>query len=228
MEPVENDQTCWTLIRDAAGGAREARTLFAQRYLPVVKAYLGARWRRSPLLGEIDDAVQEFFVDCFRPGGVLERALPGGGGFRAFLFGVARTVALHFETRRAREAERRGESTVEPDGIVSDEESLSRVFDRAWARAVMREARELQQARARLEGEAALRRVELLRLRFEEGMPVRDIAALWSDDADRVHREYAHARREFRDALATIVRQHGNGVPTGVEAECARLIELLR
>jgi RNA polymerase sigma factor (sigma-70 family) len=224
-----NDETCWTLIRDAAAGRAEARSRFALRYLPVVKAYLGARWRGSPFAAEIDDAAQEVFVDCFRPGGVLERAEPSAAnGFRAFLYGVARNAALHVETRRAREAERREETTFYAERIASDEDRLSKVFDRAWAQSVMREAGDLQAARASEKGEEALRRVELLRLRFHEGMPIREIARLWGEEPDHLHHEYAQARREFHEALSEVVVLHQRCPPGRAEEECARLLDLLR
>src|SRR5262245_23216179 len=95
--------TCWTVIQAAAAGSREDCAQFVQRYAPLVRAYLAARWRQSPCAGELDDAVQEVFVDCFKPDGVLARAdAAGAGGFRAFLYGVVRVAALRVESRHAR------------------------------------------------------------------------------------------------------------------------------
>ncbi len=37
--------TCWTVIQGAAAGRGDDRDQFARRYAPVVRAYLGARWR---------------------------------------------------------------------------------------------------------------------------------------------------------------------------------------
>ena len=222
-------ETCWKLIRDAAAGDVEARTLFTRRYLSVIRAYLVARWSRGPLAGEIDDAVQEVFVDCFRRGGALERTdSSAAGGFRAFLFGVVRLVALHFETRRAREHERRGDSTFRLEEVAADEDSLSRIFDRAWARGVMREAADRQMERARTEGELAMRRVELLRLRFQEGMSIRDIARLWNMEPKHLHHQYASARKDFADALREVVGLHQGCSPAQMEEECNHLFELLR
>jgi RNA polymerase sigma factor (sigma-70 family) len=221
-------ETCWKLIRDAAAGDVEARTSFTRRYLPVVRAYLAARWGRGPLAGEIDDAVQEVFLDCFQRGGALERTNSStAGGFRAFLFGVVRMAALHFETRRAREHERRGDTTFRLEEAVADEDSLSRNFDREWARAVMREAADLQMERARAEGQGSMRRVELLRLRFEDGMPIRDIARLWNVEPEHLHHEYAKARKEFADALREVVGLHEGCSLAQLEEECRRLFELL-
>ena len=56
------DVTCWTLIESAADGDRAARDAFVERYLPVVRAYLGARWRDRVAGSELEDAVQEVFV----------------------------------------------------------------------------------------------------------------------------------------------------------------------
>src|SRR5947209_17413620 len=97
----DSQLTCWTLIRAASAGAVRERDEFARRYRPILRAYLAARWRGSPLLQDLDDAVQDVFVECLRPGGALERLDPSrDGGFRAFLYGVACNVALRRESRR--------------------------------------------------------------------------------------------------------------------------------
>jgi RNA polymerase sigma-70 factor (ECF subfamily) len=218
--------TCWALIRAAAGGSPRDREEFARRYAPVLRAYLAARWRASPLLQDLDDAVQDVFVECFRPRGALEAAQEGrGSGFRAFLYGVARNVARRREGRPPREQQPPAGAPLEdaPD----DHTSLSRVFDRAWARAVLREAARLQEEHARSAGEGALRRVELLRLRFHDNLPIRDIAARWQTDAAVLHREYARGRQEFREALREVVACHHGGGPVAVEEECRNLLSAL-
>ncbi len=223
---ASTDTTCWTLIRGAAGGEAQARREFARLYRPVVAAYLGARWHGTPLVDGVDDATQDVFVECFRDGGVLERAdSKRPGGFRAFLFGVTRNIALREETRRARRRE------VPTDGVVSDLEGqqtrASVAFDRAWARSVMRQAARIQEERARAVDDAAVRRVELLRLRFQDDLPIREIARSWDEDAARLHHEYARARREFRAALKEAISFHHPGSDDEIDAECARLLELL-
>jgi RNA polymerase sigma-70 factor (ECF subfamily) len=224
-----HDTTCWTVIRGAAAGAREDRDLFARRYEPVVRAYLAARWQGSPHRQDVDDAVQEVFTDCFRPGGALERLDPGRpGGFRAFLYGVTRTVALRVEAGQARGKERTPSSDSDLDQVAGTETRASVAFDRAWAQAVLREAAERQATQAEQAGAAARRRVELLRLRFHEGLPVREIARLWGWDPDAVHREYARARHEFKAALAEVVAAHHPATPIDVERECAGLLALLK
>ena len=202
------DSTCWTVIRAAAAGSPADREELARRYLGVVRAYLAARWRGSAVLGERDDAVQEVFVECFRRGGALEAAGDGRvPSFRAFLYGVVRNVARRFETPPARRA------GPLPDEIGADEESQSRLFDRAWAQAIMAEAARLQAERAAERGPEAVRRVELLRARFEENLPIRAIAERWGVDAATLHRAYALARKEFRAALLEVVAFHSPGGP---------------
>src|SRR5262249_28118634 len=126
------DSTCWTSLKDAAAGGREARDRFAERYAPMVRAYLAARWRGSAIAQEVDDAAQEVCGEGLRGGGGVDHARAGRpGGSRAFLSGVARNVALRFERPRARRRERPADEGPEPDRIAADEEAFSRVFDRA-------------------------------------------------------------------------------------------------
>jgi RNA polymerase sigma-70 factor (ECF subfamily) len=219
--------TCWTLIGSAAAGDRQDRDEFARRYLPVVRAYLAARWRSVALAGDVEDAVQEVFVECFKPGGVLQRVDPGRpGGFRPFLYAVVHHVAQRWEARRAREAGRK--VAVDLAGVVGDAETQSRLFDRVWAKGVMREAARLQAERARREGAEAERRVELLRLRFEQGLPIRAIARRWGVDPARLHHDYARARQEFKRALVeALAFHHPAASPQELERECADLQGLL-
>jgi len=216
-----SESTCWTVIRAAAAGSPSDRDELAHRYLGVVRAYLAARWRGSALRDDLDDATQEVFVECFRQGGAVEVA--GSGrvpDFRAFLYGVVRNVARRFESRPVRAA------GPVPE-IVADDVSQSRLFDRTWAQAIMAEAAGLQRQRAAESGPEAVQRAELLRLRFEENLPIRAIAALWGTDAGRLHHAYALAREEFRAALLAVVAFHQPGSPAEVEQEAASLLKAL-
>src|SRR5262249_48779231 len=147
------DSTCWTLLRDAAAGGEAPRAEFAARYAPAVRAYLAVRWRGSKLLQELDDTVQDVFLECLRDGGLLARAgADRPGGFRAFLYGAVRKVALRAEARRARQLAREPGEVVDLQRIPGGEEALARAYDRAWARAVVREAAERQSALAAQRG----------------------------------------------------------------------------
>jgi len=223
-----SQSTCWTVIQAAAAGSREDREQFVRRYAPIVRAYLGARWRQTSHAGELEDAVQEVFVDCFKHDGVLTRADPDrAGGFRAFLYGVVRVVALRVETRRARDRQQQPSREINLEEVPAAEDSLAQAFDRAWARALVREAAELQAEQARKAGAAAVRRVELLHLRFHENLPIRDIAERWQLEAAHLHHEYARARQEFKAALVEVMAFHHPGTGTEIEQECASLMALL-
>jgi len=213
------------LIRAAASGGSPEREEFTRRYLPAIRAYLAARWRDGPLRGDVDDAVQEVFVACFKQGGALEgvEASPDRG-FRSFLFGVVRNVARHMErTRGRRDARLQGEVDSELPGA---DPSLSRVYDRAYASALMREAAERMSDRARAGG-GDQRSVDLLELRFQQGLPIREIARLWNADPGELHLAYARAAREFRRALGEVVGLSERCAPEHIDRECERLLALL-
>jgi DNA-directed RNA polymerase specialized sigma24 family protein len=215
-----SDSTCWTVIHAAAAGSPTDREELARRYVGVVRAYLGARWRSSLRRDDLDDATQEVFVECFRQGGALDAV--GAGrvpNFRAFLYGVVRNVARRIESRPKRAAG--------PVPDVADEDSQSRVFERTWAQAIMAEAAQRQKSRAADLGDEARRRVELLRLRFDEGLPIRAIADLWGADPAALHHAYALARKEFRAALLEVVAFHNPGSPAELKQEAANLLKAL-
>jgi RNA polymerase sigma factor (sigma-70 family) len=225
---ARSDSTCWTIIHGAAAGNTADREAFARRYTPVIRAYLAARWQRSTYQQELDDAVQEVFLECFRAGGILEHADPHcPGGFRSFLYGVTRNVALRIEARLARHRRTEPPEGFDPESLAADEPSLSQIFDRAWAAALLREAGQLQAEQAKQVGGEAPRRVELLRLRFQEGLPIRAIARRWHVEPAVLHREYAKARQEFKAALLQVLAFHHPGSNEAVEQECANLLALL-
>jgi DNA-directed RNA polymerase specialized sigma24 family protein len=196
------DATCWTLIHAAAAGDRSARDGFARLYEPIARAYFATRWRQSSCLARLDDAVQDAFIECFKRSGVLDNVVESHPDrFRAFFHGVLRNIARRHESAR-------GVSPPLSDNLAADDTSLSRAFDKVWARWLLKEAARVQADDASTTGERAVKRVELLRLRFQEGLPIRDIAAKWNEDAAKLHHEFATARDEFRAALRKVIAFH--------------------
>ena len=217
-------QTCWTVVRGAADGDAGARHTFADTYLGIVRGFLAARWRGTRLLGLLDDAVQEVFLDLFRGQGALSRLDPERApSFRAFLFGVARNVALRVEQRAATS----GAAAVPVEELPAPDQTLSRQFDRAWAGRILQLAAQRQRAWARPLGADAMRRVELLELRFTDGLAIRAIAERWGEAPERVHREYAKAREEFKQALRAELQLHVEAGGDGLERACLDLLAML-
>lgn len=223
---VDPGATCWELIEGAASGETQDRAEFVRRYGDVARAYLLKRWARNPVVQEIDDAVQDVYVECFRDNGVIEKADPGRpGGFRAFYFGVIRNVARRLESRLSRRKDESG-ADIDLTGIAATGDDFVREFDRIWAQAIIRQAGERMLEIAESNGPDAEERVALLRLRFYQEKPIREIARLWDRDAKVLHREYAKARTEFETALTDVVATHHRGPPGEIHRECERLLSL--
>jgi RNA polymerase sigma factor (sigma-70 family) len=210
MTQEPNSQTSWTNIRGAADGDAESRNRFAATYEPVVSGYLNSRWATNKQLsGMIEDAVQDVFIECFRPAGVLDKIDSTTiTSFRAYLFGVIQNIARRHESKAS-------EKGLNFD-LEANETSASAAYDRQYAAALMREASFIQAAVARQKGELAVRRVELLHLRFGESLPIREIARRWQVDAAWLHHQYATAREEFHEALRSLIKRHN---PTLTAAE---------
>ncbi len=222
------DTTSWRVIREAAAGEQIAKTEFVGRYSRVANVYFNARWKGTALTQEVEDAVQQVFIECFREQGVLTRVAPGRvTGFRAYFHGVLRHVAQRVESDPVRRRQVPATSGFVRQGPRDSEEGLSKVFDKSWALAMVREAGALMERRARSKDQQGQRRMKLLRMRFEEGLPIRDIAQLWGTEVRLLYREYQQARKEFRAALVDVLGNQMDGTPAEVEQECRALLALL-
>lgn len=227
MSDQHGGETCWHLVGRAASGDDRARSRFCRTYLPLVRSFLLTRWRQTPLSAEVEDAVQDAFVECLREDGPLTRAKAEQGDFRGYLFGIVRHVAQRAEERLRRGTAGDQETESQIATIQSKEDRYSQVFDRQWARTLMREAGNLMRERAENAGAGARLRVELLQLRFGQNLPIRQIAAQWKMDPDAVHRAYAKARQEFRSCLRQSLAYHAVRTEADLDAECRRLFTLL-
>lgn len=218
------DETCWTLLRAASDGEAPERSSFSHAYEPVIRGFLAVRWRGRVLEAELDDAVQEVFVECLRPGGVLVRADPDRGDFRGLLFGVVRNVARRYEERYLARGQLKPEESHLLLELQSDEPGQATEFDRSWARALVQRAKDRMVADA--QDEDARRHVELLELRFGGDLPVRDIARRWDVPTQEVHGAYRQARRVFGRCLREVVAEH---LPAGedLDEECRRVLDAL-
>jgi RNA polymerase sigma factor (sigma-70 family) len=227
VSPDAHD-TCWTVLRAASSGDAGARSMFARSYAGLIRAYLKHRWRDRPVAAHVDDAIQDTFVECYKPGGVLERAKPGRGDFRALLYGVIRNVARRYEERTAKSIHRAPGESVYLDELPHQADALSRLFERSWAQSLLREAVEQHRTASENGDPEANRRFRILRMRHDDGLPVREIAAtLGEADVARVHNDYRRARREFAVHLRAVVGKHTGAEGDDIDIECRRLTALL-
>src|SRR5436305_831012 len=113
-------------------------------------------------------------------------------------------------------------------GMAHPNEGAAAAVGRGWAMAIPPAGRSSAAApRGARRDLAAVRRVEPLRLRFHEEMPIREIARLWGTDAGPLHHDYARARQEFLSALRDVIAGHHPGTADDVDRECAQLLALL-
>jgi RNA polymerase sigma-70 factor (ECF subfamily) len=218
------------LLQGARAGHSRERDEFVRIYSSPIRGFLAGRWRGGPLLEHVEDAVQDVFLEFLKPGGVLDKVdATAPGGFRALLAAVVRNVAARHE-KRDQQQRGRGAAEAPPlDDLLQIQTSLSQALDREWARALAREAAAEQERRARERGGAALVRVEILRLRFHEGLPIREIAERLELEPDYVHHQFAKARRDYREALLTVLRgRFPKATAEELDAQCTQLMELLR
>lgn len=217
--------TCWTMLSGAADGNRSCASEFDARYRPPIADFFRRRWSRSAALHEIEDATQDVLFECLRQGGAVGRAKDvAERGFRPYLFGVCQNVARRVEERLVR----RGpivDALAQPSSMAPAMEDTPEVeFDRAWARNIVRLARESFESAARSASPSHVQRAEILRLRFFEGVPIRTIAKQWEADPAKIHHEYAKARAEFRSALEGVLRHESPGGEVDLESELSELM----
>lgn len=202
-----SERTSWTLVARAAGGDSDSREAFARIYGPVIAAYLAARWRVALGADEVQDAMNEVFLQCFKQGGALGRVEDRReGGFRAYLYGITRNVAGTL--RQAHRKEASGESAIA--GAPSDEQTMSQVFDRAYAVALTREARYVMAMNAATDLGAS-QRLRALELMYEEGMPSREVAQRLGIEPSAVYPLLTRARKDFKVALLQVMAENHPG-----------------
>ena len=225
---MAGETTSWTLILNAAAENSEDRDGFCRRYAPVIHAYLAARWRLPNDHAAVADAAQDVFVQCFKDGGVLDKVDPNRlGGFRAYLFGVVKNVALMAERSLARRRERGEDSVLSLDQIECDEATLSQAYDRSWALLVTREAGQLMIRRVAERKDGAVH-ARVLELKYDEGLPPREIVARLGLDVELVYRIVRLSRREFRAALVEVMGgYHPGESEEELERRCIDLLGLL-
>jgi len=214
MPAMDFETTCWTVVRGAAAGHQDDRDRFARQYAPLIRRYLASRWRLAPDHDRVVEASHEAVIQLFKPGGALTNIEHGrDNGFRAFLYGVVRNVALMIERSARRNDRVQTWSDIDPATIEDSEASLSRVFARAWFDMIATEARNLMAARP---GERCKAAYRCLELRYLDGIPPRDIAKRIGLHVKDVYELLRTGRNEYRAALLEVMATY---YPDATESE---------
>ena len=216
------------MIVAAGDGEHAARERFARTYGSVIRAYLAARWRLPPAHEAVDDGTQEVFVQCFKPNGALQGVDPAGPArFRSYLYSVVGHVADRIERTNGVRRTAQEPSDAGLDEYAHTEATLSRVFDRAWVEMVTRNAW-LRMAERVDRGDEGRDRIQILDLRFKDGLSSGEIADRLGLEAGYVYQQLRNAKRDFRAALLEVIGSyHPNASKDELEARCVELIALL-
>lgn len=129
---MSDQPTRWTLIGAARDGDRDAQRELHDRYRGAVLEYL----RRRGLGADAEDVAQEVFVRLFQDG-VLARADPGRGSFRALVQAVTRNaLGSHLERRKALKRGG-GAAQVSLGEVDVPSPEADQAFDREWLLGVL-------------------------------------------------------------------------------------------
>lgn len=201
-----DDPRCWQEALAAARGDAAARAAFWAHHARQIHAWLWLRWRHGTLRSSLDDAAQEVYLECFRPGGAMAHLDPTRAhhGLAPFLRAIVRNVAQRFERARRREREHReayatGRATT--DAGVANDTAHGAVDHEQLAAALAR----LERDDPEHDGPHSLR--TFVRLHFEQGLPVRAIAHAWHELPAHVHDLRRRACRHLRACLRDVQRR---------------------
>lgn len=204
---------------------REALQEVLSRYLPALRQML--LWWRVPA-DKVDDILQEFCASRILDYGLVGRADPNRGRFRALL------AALHnFVTNESRKHRKSSHEIPIPDDsswLPADQSSPDpgRVFDTIWARDMLSGALARMEADCIRDGRQDI--WELFKARWVDpwvhgAAPVPFGVLAANTDADaitRLHNLFVTAKRRFHRSLASEL-----GNPIDLETDIADLARAL-
>lgn len=217
---VDFPSTTWSLVRDAAGGNRDAMGSLFELYGPPVRNYLRQRGSQ-----EADDLSQEIFTRVCTAE-FLSKADPAAGKFRTLLLRVTQHVFV--DDLRHRHAKRRGGGAKEIS-IEQLQEAYSTVnvpipadeprdeeFDRLWAGNLLRLA--LQRLR-----EANADQFEMILAHVQQKKTYEEIAAERGKKLHDVRNAIHLGKKRLRAIVGELVEGYTPEVPAELEALKAHL-----
>lgn len=195
--------TSWNLVGLAGTDTDLARREFALRYEKFVRRVLAKRWLGTMFRHDFDDAVQDVFIECFKPGGVIEKADPSrGGSFRSLLYQVAFHVAARFERSRRQQLirEQEGELLSDfPDTDLSGYEAVTREEVTDLVREALRRMVQHHDPDVRSRG-------QLLERHTCDNERINVMADGDPELAKRLHREHSKAKLEWKQFLVEVAQ----------------------
>lgn len=228
--------TNWTLIVEAAGDdssvARSALAQLYEAYWYPVYAFIR---RQGYSESDAEDIAQGYFTRFIEKGYVKDLT-PEAGRFRAFVLASLRHYISN-ERDRERAQKRGGGRRLVPLDAASGEERYAhepvdpvtpeRLFERAWAEAVLQHAIDrLARETAETDGADRFERLKAHLTGEDEPPEYRELAQAWgvSESAVRVtvHRLRKRFIRVLRDVVAATVADLAD-----VDAELRKLLEIL-
>lgn len=133
--------TQWSLVDRAAGSdAKERQRALGdllQRYLPALRAHLVVRKHMDR--ERADDLVQGFIASKVLEQGLIARANPDKGRFRALLVTSLNNYVIDMYRHQANTPHPFSLNASDATPALGDTESPSNVFDVAWARELLQE-----------------------------------------------------------------------------------------
>lgn len=203
--------TSWTVLREAGGGAgtaamRGAQEALYRSYWGPVMALLRARGLQK---ADAEDLAQEFFQRLLA-GRRLAGVEKNGARFRVWLRKALENFVISAHRRRMSQKRGAGAEHLEieeyhqPAGVSAEEDARrqARVFDRAWAEAIVEAAFEALEARYHADGQQRTYRV--LAQRFQPGQPPasgEELAAELGVEPAAARKAAERFRRRFREAI---------------------------
>ena len=209
----------WALVGLIGENVPDAAREFAFRYDRFVRRVLTKRWLGTIYRTHFDDAVQDVFVECFKPGGVLAKADSSrGGAFRSLLFRVTCNVAARYERNHNRDLRLISKELTDTHGEDSGaflqitREEVAEVVSEALRRMSQHTAVEVRE------------RAQLLIQHSCDGQKIIHLAGGDTETAERLHRQHSKAKREFQTFLSEVIQSHYRAPPEDVETILKELL----
>ncbi len=205
--PDRFPETHWSVLIEVKEGDQEGRrraleTVFRQYYRAV---YQYIRAMRQVSDEHARDLAQGFFVTLLSRG-VLGRASPDRGSFRAFLKTCLRNFVIDTERQDRVRSDREREGQESERAAPAPAKTPDEIFDREWALRVLADAVGRLREEAQAAGKSRTFDIFSSYCLGSERPTYRDLAQRYGIGEDQVTDRLREARQRIRDILAEMLR----------------------